>query len=77
MGIEWKDSDVGAQKAVQAVIQMAKDVELPEFSSFGVDPKDFQELAVNSAENGSNPSNARPMTAKDYETILKELHTSF
>ena len=75
MGIEWQDSKQGAQKAVDAVIQMAKNVQLPQFSSFGIDPKDFSELAVNSAENGSNPSNPRPMTAEDYETILNELST--
>lgn len=75
MGIEWQDSDTGAQKAVEAVKKMAKDVDLPRFSSFGIDPKDFPELAVNSAENGSNPNNPRPMASKDYETILNELHT--
>jgi alcohol dehydrogenase len=75
MGIEWQEPENGAQKAVDAVIQMAKDVELPQFSLFGIDPKDFSELAVNSAENGSNPSNPRPMTATDYETILNELNT--
>jgi alcohol dehydrogenase len=74
MGIEWQDPEQGAQKAVDAVKRMAKNVQLPQFSSFGIDPKDFSELAVNSTENGSNPSNPRPMTAKDYETILSELN---
>jgi alcohol dehydrogenase len=76
MGLEWENPETGAQKAVQAVTQMAVDVGLPQFSSFGINPKDFRVLAINSAENGSNPSNARPMTHKDYETILNELHGS-
>jgi alcohol dehydrogenase len=76
MGIDWQDTAHGAQLAVEAVSEMARTVGLPKFSSFGVDPKDFEELALNSAENGSNPSNARPMTSKDYGNILSELHGS-
>lgn len=76
MGIQWQDSEIGAHKAVEAVKKMARDVELPKFSSFGISPTDFTEIAVNSAENGSNPSNARPMSAKDYEKILNDLHMS-
>lgn len=74
MGIDWQDATDGAQRAVAAVVKMARIVGLPEFSSFGVDPRDFKELALNSAENGSNLSNARPMTSKEYENILNELH---
>ncbi len=76
MDIEWQNPEKGAQKAVEAVTKMARDVELPEFSSFGIDPKDFPELAAKSADNGSNPSNPRPMKAKDYKTILNQLHDS-
>ena len=73
IGIEWKEEATGAEKATQALKNLAKDVQLPQFSSFGIDPKDFPKLAVNSAENGSNPNNPRPMTSKDYEIILNEL----
>lgn len=73
MGLEWQNPEEGAWKAVEAVEKLARDVGLPEFTSFGVDPADFPEIAVNSAENESNGSNPRPMTPHDYETVLKSL----
>jgi len=77
MGIEWRNSEIGAHKAVEAVKKMAQDVELPNFSSFGINPGDFGEIAINSAENGSNASNARPMSSRDYEDILNKLYISW
>jgi alcohol dehydrogenase len=77
IGIEWRNSEIGAHKAVEAVKKMAQDVELPDFSSFGINPGDFEEIAINSAENGSNASNARPMSPKDYEDILNKLYISW
>lgn len=76
MGLDWQDPEQGAWKAVEAVDTLARDVGLPEFTSFGVDPEDFAEIAVNSAENGSNGSNPRPMSPLDYETVLKSLQAS-
>lgn len=76
MGSEYENTARGAQKAVEAVEHMAQDVKLPQFSSFGIDPKDFPKLAVNAEKNGSNPSNPRPMSPQDYENILNKLHTT-
>jgi alcohol dehydrogenase len=73
MGIGWSDPEQGASKAVEAVEKLARDVGLPPFTSFGIHPRDFGEIAANSAKNGSNPSNCRPMTAADYEIILEEM----
>jgi alcohol dehydrogenase len=73
MGLGWSDPEQGASKAVEAVEQLSRDVGLPPFTSFGINPRDFGEIAANSAKNGSNPSNCRPMTAADYEIILEEM----
>ncbi len=76
MDIEWKNFENGAQKSVEAVKKLAKDLILPHFSSFGINPEDFSKLAVKAYENGSNPSNPRPMSTDDYEKILNELQNS-
>lgn len=76
MGLEWNNPKEGALKAVEEVREMAEDVELPDFSSFGVEPGDFSEIAEKSYENGSNSSNPRPMKPEDYEKILRVLQKS-
>ena len=73
MGISWKDVDDGAEKAVAAVARLATAVGLPSFSSFGIKTADFPDIARKAALNGSNASNPRPMTADDYEIVLRML----
>jgi alcohol dehydrogenase len=72
-GIDFQGAEDGAAAAVRWVEDLAAAVRLPRFSSFGVDPSDFPEIAAKSAENGSNPSNPRPMAVEDYEALLKEM----
>ena len=60
-----------AQVAVSAVKQLAKDVNLPSFSSLNVGVADYMEIALSSVKNLSNASNPRPMTEHDYMTVLK------
>ena len=71
MGISYESPEEGAQRAVAAVKQLAVDVELPSFSSFGVRESDIEELANNSFVNGSNVDNPRPMGKDDYLTLFK------
>jgi len=73
MGLEFKSAAEGAEKAVERVKQLAEEVCLPEFRSLGVKEEDLQELAENSARNGSNADNPRPMTADDYLQVLRNL----
>jgi len=73
MGSSYGAIEDGAQKAVEAVQQLAYDVKLPSFRSLGVEEKDFEELARNSAINGSNKDNPRPMDEGDYLCVLKRL----
>ena len=75
MGVKgWYDAHTFsqlAQAAVDTVKQLAKDVKLPSFSSLKVDPADYKKIAILSERNGSNGSNPRPMTEKDYMEIIK------
>ena len=71
MGITPDSGRAGAEAAVNAVKQLAKDVKLPSFSSLNVNPDDFSKIAAASAKNISTMSNPRPMTEDDYMALLK------
>ena len=71
LGLTYDSDEDGAAKAVAYVKQLTKDVELPTFASLDPDPADFAALADMAYKNGSNDSNPRPMTAADYEALLK------
>jgi alcohol dehydrogenase len=71
MGIVPDSGKDGAQAAVNAVKQFAKDVKLPSFSSLKVAPADYPKIAAASAKNISTESNPRPMTEQDYMAVLK------
>jgi alcohol dehydrogenase len=73
MGVVAVDIEDSSRKAVDAVQQLAKDVNLPSFRSLGAKEEDFDELARSSAVNGSNADNPRPMDEDDYLCILKRL----
>jgi alcohol dehydrogenase len=73
MGLGFETIEQGARNAVAAVKQLAADVALPDFSELGVKSADFQELARNSAANGSNPDNPRPMSQSDYLALFEKL----
>jgi alcohol dehydrogenase len=77
MGISYETVEDGTRKAVEAVQQLAHDVNLPSFRSLGVQEEDFEELAHNSAINGSNKDNPRPMGTDDYLCVLKRLWTKY
>ncbi len=74
MGISFVSEEEGAFKAVEAVKKLAEDVELPSFRSLGIREGDMEELADNSAKNGSNKDNPRPMNREDYLSFMKDLY---
>ena len=74
MGIGFDTIDEGARLAVKRVQDLADEVNLPGFRSLGVKPEDLRELAENSAGNGSNRDNPRPMDADDYFNVLQILN---
>ena len=73
MGIHCDSDQEGARRAVEAVKELAREVELPEFGSLGVKTDDVDELAYNSSINGSNGSNPRPMSKDDYLAVINGL----
>ncbi|MCL2498369.1 MAG: iron-containing alcohol dehydrogenase [Symbiobacteriaceae bacterium] len=70
MGLLPDQGAAGAAQAVAKVQELAAAVRLPLFKELQVDPSEFPKIALRSYENGSNPSNPRPMTADDYLQLL-------
>ena len=75
LGLDFADAREGAQKAVDAVAQLAREVKMPAFKRLGVKPGDLEELARQAEINGSNPDNPRPMKKQDYLNIFEMLST--
>jgi alcohol dehydrogenase len=73
MGITSDSIEKGARQAVEAVKQLAADVNLPSFTSFGVKAEDIEELAYKSYVNGSNVDNPRPMNKDDYVILFNQM----
>jgi alcohol dehydrogenase len=73
MGISFDSTENGARRAVEAVNQLAVDVNLPGFGSFGVKAADIEELAFKSFVNGSNADNPRPMSKDDYLILFNNM----
>ncbi len=75
MGVDARNRDaweVAASGATE-IAGLAREVGIPRFADLpGIDPADFPALAAAAEANGSNPSNARPMVAADYEAILAQ-----
>ena len=73
MGLSFGNEEEGARLAVERVKHLVKETGLPEFRSFGVREEDLEKIAENSARNGSNADNPRPMAAEDYLEVLRRL----
>jgi len=73
MGFSFDSVEEGSRIAVRETMKLAEEVQLPSFSSLGILEKDLEELAANSARNGSNRDNPRPMNKDDYLGFLKDL----
>ena len=62
-----------AERFLQEIEGLTRRLEIPPFSSFGIDPADHATIAELAVRNGSNGSNPRPMTAASYTEILAGL----
>jgi alcohol dehydrogenase len=75
LGVELSGmSDIEAIRETGAAIKaLAMAVGIQPFHDLsGVDPKDFDAIAVASVSNSSNGSNARPMGRDDYKQVLNQ-----
>jgi alcohol dehydrogenase len=70
LGARFDSVDEGADAAIEAVRELSRDAGIPPFSSFGIQKSQYREIAERSAENLSNASNPRPLSACDYVEIL-------
>ncbi|HPE67459.1 MAG TPA: iron-containing alcohol dehydrogenase, partial [Synergistales bacterium] len=76
LGLSFATPEEGAKMAVEEVKQMARDLELPSISVFGVKEEDFEEIAAKSEANSSNPDNPKILSKADYVHILRKLTTA-
>jgi len=70
MGSEAKDDKQAAKDAVELVKKMVADVKLPTLKELGIQNPDIEKLSEMSEENGSTPSNPRPMNKQDYINVF-------
>ncbi len=70
MGSTAADDKQAAKDAVEIVKQMVKDIKLPTLKDIGIKAEDIEKLSEMSEENGSTPSNPRPMTKKEYVELF-------
>lgn len=75
MDISFQSDEVGANKAIDAVRQLAVDVKIPKLSSYNIPSSDFDIIAQKSFENGCNECNPVILSKKDFVAILKEMNT--
>ena len=66
-------TEASAEAAVAFVRNLAKEVGLPKFASFGVPPEDFPVIAEKSSKNGSNRDNIPELSKEDYLALLDRL----
>lgn len=69
------DSDTAAERAVEQLFRMSKELGIPRFSEVaGVREEDFQAIAEKSKSNMSDSSNAKPMSVDSYLTIIRQAY---
>jgi alcohol dehydrogenase len=69
-GIEERNSRTAAEKLIQMIKDMSRDLGIPTFREIGIDQDQFPEIAQKAFVNNSNPSNPRDMRAEDYLEVL-------
>lgn len=62
-----------SERFLNRIEDLARQVGIPRWSTFGVAAEDHDRIAENAVRNGSNGSNPRVMTADDYRRILEGL----
>ena len=62
-----------AEAVLQAIEDLVRDLEIPNFRSLGIPEEDYPWIAERATQNGSNPSNPREMGPDEYLELLRSL----
>lgn len=62
-----------AEAVLQAIEELVRDLEIPDFRSLGIPEEDYPWIAERATQNGSNSSNSREMGPDEYLEVLKGL----
>ncbi|HUM56063.1 MAG TPA: iron-containing alcohol dehydrogenase, partial [Bacillota bacterium] len=77
MGVDvtGMNKEDAAMEGVKAMQRLCDDVKIPRMKDLkGIDPADFEAIAIASEKNVSTPSNPRKITAKEYLEIIKKVY---
>ncbi|KPU43561.1 1,3-propanediol dehydrogenase [Oxobacter pfennigii] len=74
MGIDEADDNKAAEKGIEHIKQLSREIGLPVIKSLNVNPDDFELLAEMSVKNGSNASNPRSVTKEDYVMLFNKAY---
>lgn len=66
-------AEAGVGDVPRAVEELTRDLGLPRFRDLGIPTEEYPWIAERAEGNGSNPSNARPMTRESYLELLSAL----
>jgi alcohol dehydrogenase len=72
-GTTSTDPPERAERVLLSIEALAAAVGIPPFTDLGIPEKDYPWIAKRAADNGSNPSNPRPMGPPEYLTLLQSL----
>ena len=75
--VQGMDKEEAAMEGVKALQQLCDDVGIPKIKDIkGINPDDFEALAIASEKNVSTPSNPREVTANDYLELFRKAYES-
>jgi alcohol dehydrogenase len=73
--VDGMSKEEAAMESVKALRQLCEDVGIPRMKDIeGINPDDFEALAVASEKNVSTPSNPREVTAKEYLNLFQKAY---
>jgi alcohol dehydrogenase len=71
IGLGDSTPEKAGRRLIHKVRQLSHELSIPRFRDLNIPPKSYPEIAQKSADNNSNPSNAREAMTEDYLNILK------
>lgn len=71
-GIEEEKDEAAAKKLIAKIKILSQSLNIPTLKDLGVKEGDYEEIALKSFQNNSNPSNPRELTVDDYRIVLEK-----